>query len=101
MGKVSVRALLKEFNWKHVSIIYDEDEVFYLNAGPSMVTDFEEDPQFPASHPVPFRSTKSWVPENILKEASNYARGKSNKISHFIASCALFENLMTTGRLEI
>ena len=73
---MSVRALLKEFNWKHVSIIYDMDEIFYLNSGPSMVEDFEEDPLFPASHAVPFHRTKDWIPENTLKDASEHARGK-------------------------
>lgn len=74
---MSVRALLKEFNWKHVSIIYDEDEIFYLNAGPSMVEDFDVDPLFPDSHAVPFRRTENWVPENTLKNAANYARGEA------------------------
>ena len=52
------------------------DEIFYLNSGPSMVEDFEEDPLFPASHAVPFHRTKDWIPENTLKDASEHARGK-------------------------
>ncbi|XP_053378037.1 atrial natriuretic peptide receptor 1-like [Mercenaria mercenaria] len=71
---VSVRALLREYDWRHVSIIYDEDEIFYLVAGPSMVHDFEMDSEFPDSNPVPFKRTKDWSPPDTLNKASRHAR---------------------------
>jgi hypothetical protein len=73
---VSVRALLREYSWQHVSIIYDEDEIFYLVAGPSMIHDFEKDSEFPDSNPVPFKRTKAWNPRDTLTMASKHARGQ-------------------------
>lgn len=71
-----MRALLREYRWRHVSIIYDEDEIFYLVAGPSMVNDFEKDAEFPDSYPVPFKRKRSWNPQDTLKLASRHARGQ-------------------------
>ena len=72
---VSVRALLSTYNWAHVSIIYDEFEVFYREAAPSMVSDFELDEDFPMAYPVPFKSNHRWNPKELLVAASKHARG--------------------------
>ena len=91
MFSVSVRALLKVYKWEHVSIIYDILEVFYREAGPSMITDFEEDLDFPLAYPVPFNRSNDWSPRDVLIDASRHARGKTlvppigeNEISHNI-----------------
>ena len=72
---MSVRALLDKYGWFHVSIIYDTDEIFYRVAGPSMVSDIEEDPAFPDPHPVPFERLTDWNPGQTLQTASDHARG--------------------------
>lgn len=80
---MSVRALLKKYRWEHVSIIYDEDEIFYLMAGPSMVNDFEMDSEFPDSNAVPFRRSKDWDPTDTLIIASRHARGTTTSFNLF------------------
>ena len=76
---VSVRALLKVYNWEHVSIIYDVWEVFYREAGPSMTLDFEEDEDFPPAYPVPFNQMHQWNAEDVLTDASKHARGRKDQ----------------------
>ncbi|KAH3893921.1 hypothetical protein DPMN_018073 [Dreissena polymorpha] len=72
---VSVRALLKEYGWRHVAVIYDEQEVFYKNAGPSMIEDFKHDPDFPDPYELKFNRTDNWLPEETMEDASAHARG--------------------------
>ena len=75
---VSVRALLKAYDWKHASVIYDTHGVFYREAGPSMITDFDEDPDFPSAYPVEFNRTDQWNPKDVLVDASRHTRGTHN-----------------------
>ena len=73
---VSVRALLSDWKWRHVSMIYDEHEVFYQRMAPAMISDFLGDDDFPALHPVKFNRSQPWDPTDLLIDASAHARGR-------------------------
>ena len=43
-----------------------------------MITDFDEDPDFPSAYPVEFNRTDQWSPKDVLVDASRHTRGTRN-----------------------
>uniref|UniRef100_A0A8W8MXD4 Receptor ligand binding region domain-containing protein n=1 Tax=Magallana gigas TaxID=29159 RepID=A0A8W8MXD4_MAGGI len=68
-----MRQILLQYGWRHIAILYDEDEVFFRRVGKNLALDFRQDDILNRPYERPF--SKSTVDfSSILTEASKLTR---------------------------
>ncbi|XP_021348353.1 atrial natriuretic peptide receptor 1-like [Mizuhopecten yessoensis] len=76
LGKfsTSIMGLMREYNWRHIAVIYDVDYIFFELAGGNLVRDFHNDISMPRPLDLQFQASKHADPGSLLIEASKQAR---------------------------
>ena len=59
-----------------------------------MITDFDEDPDFPSAYPVEFNRTDQWSPKDVLVDASRHTRGNSPGLQIRVSIGYLFPSFL-------
>ncbi|KAK3085674.1 hypothetical protein FSP39_006966 [Pinctada imbricata] len=70
----SIRSMMEKYKWRHVSILYDQDYVFFNLAGSNLALDFKAMSDIPRPLDLPFKATKLADTKSLLREASKYSR---------------------------
>ncbi|XP_021348340.1 atrial natriuretic peptide receptor 1-like [Mizuhopecten yessoensis] len=76
LGKfsTSVMSLMSKYGWRHISIIYDVEYIFFELAGVNLVRDFVNHASWPRPLDLQFGSSKLSDPGTLLTTASRQSR---------------------------
>ncbi|XP_069114578.1 atrial natriuretic peptide receptor 3-like [Argopecten irradians] len=76
LGKfsTSLMSLMSKYDWRHISIIYDVEYIFFELAGVNLVRDFVNNGAWPRPLDLQFAASKLSDPGILLKTASRQSR---------------------------
>ena len=74
---VFVTDFLSYFKWYHTVIVYDTNGILTLIQGEMLKTTLRDDPRYPRPYVITFDARRPVDYDEILIEASQYARGTS------------------------
>ena len=73
---VFLTSILDYFQWKHVAILYDIEDVFFRIQGQALIQALRNDDTYPRPFDLEYDSKKDPPFDDMLEEASKHARGK-------------------------
>ena len=71
-------AIMDQFQWKHVAIIFDNHDPLMRLQGDAIRTALREDPRYPRPYDIEFSTVKNPNFKAMIQEASQHARGIFN-----------------------